>query len=270
MITPLFPAHAARTLNGTYLDLKLRTWNKENNQPLLFSNFVGSLDGRIATWDETIKDYIIPPSIANARDWRLYQELAAQSDVLITSARYYRQWALGQHQGALPVGDNAEFSDIRAWRVAQGMPPQPDIIIVSRTLELPLSPLLTLQASGRRVHIACCEASPKEAVELLKNHDFLVACCGATQVEGSALRDLVESQHYAVACMLAGAAVHSTLLQAKVLNYMFLTMRHTLVGSNQMQTISQGQWSESCSLQLHHLFHDAITEQLFACYQVIS
>jgi len=270
MITPLFPPDAARPFNGTYLALPLRTWSKKKNQLLLFSNFVSSLDGRIALWDDASHDYSIPASIANARDWRLYQELAAQSDVLITSARYYRQWTLGMHQGALPVGDDAAFADIRAWRIAQGMTIQPDIIIVSRSLELPLAPLLTLLASGRQVHIACCKSSPKDAIERLKSHGISVNYCGEQGVEGKALRDLLISQHYGVACMLAGSLVHSTLLQAKVLDYVFLTMRHTLVGGNDVQSISHGQWAESCALQLHHMFHDAITEQCFACFRVVG
>ncbi|MDQ6976199.1 MAG: dihydrofolate reductase family protein [Mariprofundaceae bacterium] len=269
MINPLYPFASPRPLKGAYLDLPLRTWQKSNKHPLLFSNFVSSLDGRIALWDDAVNDYTIPSSIANARDWRLYQELAAQADVLITSARYYRQWAAKRHQGALPVGNSSEFSDIQAWRVQQAMTAQPDIIIVTRTLTLPLEPLLSLMAAGRSVHVACCAVSPKEAIKTLKGHGIHVSCCGDAAVEGLALRALIRDQNYRVACMLAGAAVHTTLLQAKVLDYMFLTLRHSLVGGNNIQGITQGVWNTSRALQLHHLFHDTVTEQLFACFRVV-
>ena len=49
------------------------------------------LDGRIALPAAGRSSHQVPPAIANARDWRLFQELAAQADLLITSARYFRQ-----------------------------------------------------------------------------------------------------------------------------------------------------------------------------------
>lgn len=270
MITCLYPPAASQPLKGTYLSLHLRGWDRPDGGPLLFSNFVSSLDGRIALWNDDLNDYTIPASIANARDWRLYQELAAQSDVLITSARYYRQWANGRHQDVLPVGNSPDFADIHRWRKEHGLKIQPDVIIVSRTLLLPMQPLLTLISNGRSVHVVCCETSPKESIMVLQDHGINVVCCGESNVEGMALRDFIQANNYNVGCMLAGSSVHTTLLQANVLQYVFLTLRHSLVGGENFQSITRSLWSKAVHLQLKHLFYDETTEQLLGCFRVPS
>ena len=62
-------------------------------QPFIYSNFIASLDGRIALPGENRATHQLPPDIANARDSRLFQELAVQADLLINTARFFRQEA---------------------------------------------------------------------------------------------------------------------------------------------------------------------------------
>jgi len=47
----------------------------------------------------------VPDSVANPRDWRLFQELAAQADVLVMSARHLRELAAGAAQDSLRLSD---------------------------------------------------------------------------------------------------------------------------------------------------------------------
>ena len=58
---------------------------------------------------------MVPKNIVNDRDWRLYQELAAQADLIISSGRYLRDWADDRAQEILQV-DNPEFADLKTWR----------------------------------------------------------------------------------------------------------------------------------------------------------
>ena len=76
-------------LQGLYLDQIAA--RGDSNDTFIYSNFISSLDGRIALPGAGRSSHEVPPAIANSRDWRLFQELAAQADLLITSARYFRQ-----------------------------------------------------------------------------------------------------------------------------------------------------------------------------------
>lgn len=269
MITPLFPQPAAaRPLSGCYLALPVHQWQQDSGGLLLYSNYISSLDGRIAIRHHEREDYHVPGSIANPRDWRLYQELAAHADVLITSGRFYRQWAAGVHQGEQPIGSETAFDDIRQWRVHQGMPAQPDVLIVSQSLALPDAALQSMQQQRRKVLVACTEQSPGREVERLRQLGVIVQSCGVSRVDGHVLAAWLQQQGYRTGCMLAGAEVHSTLLRAGVLDYLFLTLRHQLVAQDDFHTISSGNWPHATALQLRHLFHDSHTEQLFACYRV--
>src|SRR5688572_30682912 len=76
-------------LRGLYLDERFRPPNRRR-QPFTYANFIASLDGRISLPDPRTTKRTVPTGIANARDWRLFQELAASADALITTGRYIR------------------------------------------------------------------------------------------------------------------------------------------------------------------------------------
>jgi hypothetical protein len=118
-IVELYPNAGSRhRLQGLYMD---QIAEPDGDLPFIYSNFISSLDGRIAVPGPDRNSHQVPPAIANHRDWRLFQELAAQADLLITSARYFRQSADQEAQAELPVGTSAEFDDLRAWRIQQGL-----------------------------------------------------------------------------------------------------------------------------------------------------
>ena len=80
---------------------------------------------------------MVPKDTANERDWRLFQELAAQADLIISSGRYLRDWADGRAQEILQT-DDPRFADLRQWRQDRGLSPQPDIAIISGSLNFPV------------------------------------------------------------------------------------------------------------------------------------
>src|SRR5690606_29593565 len=104
-------------------------------------------------------------AIANPRDFRLFQELAAGADVLVTSGRYVRSLAHGVSNRSFPVSARPEYADLHRWRRSRGLAPQPAVVIVTASLELP--PLERLAASGRGVYVATGRAaSPRTAARL--------------------------------------------------------------------------------------------------------
>jgi len=90
-ISRLHPnAGSALPLQGVYLAHGLRKLASAQ-RPFIYSNFIASLDGRIAVPDPDTQRLRPPPAIANPHDWRLFLELATQADAVITSGRRLRE-----------------------------------------------------------------------------------------------------------------------------------------------------------------------------------
>ncbi|MDX8409612.1 MAG: dihydrofolate reductase family protein [Mariprofundales bacterium] len=248
-------------LCGCYLGLGLQHGN--GGAPLLYANFVGSVDGRIALpGDHGVMQ--VPPAIANARDWRLYQELAAQSAVMITSARYFRQLDAGCAQALLPV----EVDELRQWRLQQGMRPQPDLIILSASLEIPLAALAPF--GDRTITVLTTADSDAMRRQRLEAAGVRVMVTDEAAVSGSAVRNLMCQRGYHSGYVIAGCGVFRTLLQDRVLDRLFLTTHHTLLGGDCFDTLLRDSLPEPVRLRLRTLYFDSEAAQQFAHYQIVT
>src|SRR5262245_29102122 len=103
----LFPGPPAPVpLHGLYLREPLRPTAHRLGRGatrFVYTNFIASLDGRISLPDPLTTKRSVPPAIANARDWRLFQELAACADSVVMSARYVRDLPRGVTAASFPV-----------------------------------------------------------------------------------------------------------------------------------------------------------------------
>jgi len=265
-ILQLYPvSQQQRALNGLYLALNLHR-RADAGDVLIYANYIASVDGRISLRDDDSGENIVPESIANKRDWRLYQELAAQADVMLTSARYFRQLARGKAQDLLPVGRAQEYADLSDWRQQQGMEPQPDVVVLSNSLNIPVAALE--KAQDRRVIICSSERADEKQLGRLESLGFAVMIAGREQVEGKALKQQLVACGYRSAYMIAGPVVHRTLINAGVLDVLFLTTYLSLLGQDDFHTILSGPMDQPARLQLQRLYLDraALSPQLFAQY----
>ncbi|MCA9973773.1 MAG: dihydrofolate reductase family protein [Anaerolineales bacterium] len=230
MIEQLWPRPGGeRPLAGTYLAHELRRRGRGGERPFVYANFVSSLDGRIAVPHLSGVGLTVPKAIANARDWRLFQELAAQADLIISTGRYLRDWADGRAQEILQV-DDPRFADLRAWRAAQGLKPQPDIAIVSASLLFPIPDVLT--ANGRRV-VVFTGADPDPArVAEIEARAGRVIVAGGARVEGAALARAMGALGYRVVYSAAGPRILHMLVAGGVLDRLYLTLAGRLLGGD--------------------------------------
>lgn len=272
-ITRLYPLPSQpAALHGLYLDHRLH--NRGNpDQPFVYSNFVTSLDGRIGIESMGQATHTVPDAIANPRDWRLYQELAAQADILITSARFFRQSTIGEAQDVLPVGGQAAFDDIRDWRSEHGLAAQPDIVILSSSLDIPIAALEPYRA--RRVLVATGEQADAQRIQILQDNGIEVLFTGSgTQVEGKQLVERLGKIGYRSLYAIAGPSVFYTLLTAGVVDRLYLTIAFQLLGGNIIDTLTSGNLlSPAQGMQLAELHHDphapAGAGQLFGMFEPV-
>jgi riboflavin biosynthesis pyrimidine reductase len=226
-----------RPLKGTYLDQQLRQYGQTRGKTFVYSNFITSLDGRIASSPPTQPGLTVPQNIANKRDWRLFQELAAQADLIISSGRYLRDWAEGRAQEILQV-DDPEFADLKAWRLAQGLSPQPDIAIVSGSLRFPVPKVLT--AGGRKVIFFTTANPDPERVKEIEAQAGQVIVAGENSVSGEKMVRQMTELGYKIIYSAAGPQVLHLLLAGGVLDRLYLTTANRILGGRHVSSLVEG------------------------------
>ncbi|HAJ37151.1 MAG TPA: pyrimidine reductase [Chloroflexi bacterium] len=266
-LTQLFPHSATVALAGLYLAHDLR--RLAGAQPFVYANFVASLDGRIAVPDMVKGGLKVPMNIANARDWRLFQELAIQADLIITTGRYLRDYAAGKAQEILRVYDDPRFTDLKAWRTAHGLTPQPDLVVISSSLDFPVPDALT--QGGRRVLIVTDGRAAAPRIRELEAQVGQVFVAGNSQVEGRRFVELMAGQGYRIIYSAAGPKIAHMLLADGVLDRLYLTQVSRVLGGAPFSSIVEGPLlARAIDLPLRTLYYDAASEgfpgQLFGCY----
>ena len=272
MITQLYPLPTdERSLKGTYLSHQLRQHSQTSGRAFVYGNFVVSLDGRIAIPHPTKEGMTVPKNTANDRDWRLFQELASQADLIISSGRYLRDWAEGRAQEILQV-DNPEFADLKAWRLAQGLSPQPDIAIISGSLNFPIPDVLT--ASNRKVVVFTTAGPDPERVREIEEKAGQVIVVGEESVQGDQMVEQMTKLGYTTVYSAAGPKVMHLLLDGGVLDRLYLTHANRLLAGQPFSSIVEGDLFETAAdMKLNTVYFDPhgveSLGQLFVSYNCV-
>ena len=242
-ILQLYPApNREIPLKGLYLRENLRTESEMLGRAFVYSNFITSLDGRIAIPHPSGEGLMVPDQVANDRDWRLFQELAVQADILITSGRYLRDYVEGRAQEILRVHEDPAFDDLREWREQQGMPPFPDLAVISGSLNFPLPDLLTW--GERSVIVVTTSSSDSERRRAMEEKVGNVIIAGDTTVEGKAFVDGLSQLGYKTVYSTSGPKVLHLLLKAGVLDRLYLSFAHRFLGGSPFSSIVEGELLE--------------------------
>src|SRR5215203_427981 len=137
-VLPLYPEPgSAQALKGLYLNHRLFEAGSAQS-PFVYANFVSSLDGRIALVDPGSGESYLPKGLGGGNDFRLFQELHAQADCLITHGGYLRALAGGKLGNVLQVNASGRSADLAQWRKDNGLSAQPAIVVASASLDFPL------------------------------------------------------------------------------------------------------------------------------------
>ena len=256
-------------LHGLYLREPLRPTGR-GAEPFVYTNFIASLDGRISLPDPQTAKRTVPRALANARDWRLFQELAACADSLVMSARYVRDLPRGVTAQSFPVSAKLEHGDLLQWRLALRLAPQPAIVIVTASLELPS--LVPLVESRRSVYVATGNAADPRKIARIEADGVRVLRVGdgARADGGRLIEALAREQHSSIA-MLGGGEVLHALVVDDVLDRLYLTLACRMLGGQSFDTLLTGPVLEAAPrFKLEALHYDAEArdgsdvDQLFA------
>lgn len=243
-------------LKGLYLSRRFGP-PQDGARSFVYTSFITSLDGRIAVPDPRTLRRIVPPEIANARDWRLFQEVAASADALVVSGQYVRRRSRPVSSRSFPLSTAPEYADLLAWRAARGLPPQPAIVIVTASLDLP--PLDALAASGRKVYVATGGAANAGAIARIEAEGVRVLRAGAgARVEGGRLVEVLAHEGHMNVAMVSGGQVLEALVVDGVLDRLYLTLACRLLGGLAFDTLFTGPALPSAArFKLAALHYDA-------------
>ena len=239
-VVQLFPVTGRRRpLEGLYLGEALSSAAVVAGAPaLVYANFVTSLDGRIAVTGAGDVSRL-PEGLTNPRDWRLFQELQAHADCLVTHGGYLRALASGTLGNVLQVGPGAGSEDIARWRAAQGMSAQPAVAVVSASLDFFLPRSLT--EHRQPVHVLTTEAAPRDRVAALRAAGCEVVVLGASPLVRC--RDAAAAlgeRGYRRLYLQTGPKMMELAVRDRMLSRLYLTIGHRLVGGDRFDTMVQG------------------------------
>jgi riboflavin biosynthesis pyrimidine reductase len=269
----LFPTPQRQlALEGLYLKEQLHQCGSEDGA-FIYANFVSSLDGRIALKGAGLEDSFMPEGMSNRNDFRLFLELQAQADCLITHGGYLRVLAREQLGNVLQVGVQAGAADLPDWRKRQGLKPQPDIVIASASLDFSLPEVLHEQ--GQSIIIATGEKADPARIRFWESEGCRVIIAGNDRlVEGDMLTQELETLGYRSIYLVAGPQMLETMIRHNRLGRLYLTQRHRLFGGKDFHSMIPGsELGKTGHLRLRSLYYDSSSEedggaQLFASYDL--
>lgn len=232
----LYPDYSENvSLRGLYLALHLNNLGPPT-EPFVYANFLSSLDGRIALEDAARNTPpFIPEHITSPSDLRLFMELHAQADCLITHGGYMR--ALGEKRlgNILQVG-NAEFAN---WRLENGLPPQPAVVIASASLNFPMHP--SLAENRQPIYIATGRNADRDLIRHWQNQGYRLLITGEDRmVQGGALIEQLRELGYRSIYLIAGPRMLDTVVRERQLDRFYLTITHQLIGGLDFRTLLTG------------------------------
>jgi len=237
-VVRLFPVPGRkRPLEGLYLDEKLPA-PVTGVPALVYANFVTSLDGRIAVSDEGGTSRL-PDGLTNPRDWRLFQELQAHADCLVSHGGYLRALAAGRLGNVLQVGVGEGGGDIVRWRAARGMTGQPAVAIVSASLAFPIPD--TLARHAQPVHVLTTTAANDDRRAALEEAGYDVVTTGTGPwVRAREAVEALADRGYRRLYLQTGPRMLGSALRDRVLARLYLTISHRLVGGGRFDTMVRG------------------------------
>lgn len=267
-LTRLFPTpSASRPLGGAYLAHDLRARGTPG-RPFVYANFVSSLDGRTSQIDRELGRLRPPAPISNDHDWRLYQELAAQADAVITSSSRLSAM-LAENRPRIECVEGIEEGDIGEWRRARGLTRRPTCIVLSKSLELPMDDLLR-KPHCDLVIMAGAGADPANAKRLTCD-GVEVRITRQRWVLGADILAMAREREFRTLYVIGGPDILYTMLDARLLDRLYMTVAHLALAGRDFDTLSRGDTlSPPFGFSLNELYLDppleGKPELLFASY----
>lgn len=264
-VNQVFPIKKQVVLEGLYLEQRLMDMAAQSGRRVVLTDFLTDRNGVVAKATQP-NHFDIPKQLKNAADWGRYQELLAQSEVMISSGSYFKRLAGKRAQDILyqfEVGQS--FENLGQWRLESSFEKRSlDVAIVSRHLDFELPEALL--NSGRRIIIFTTKAlANSEEARAWKHDNISIIGSGEASVDGGRMiATLADEMGYRVIMLVSGPPVLELLLAANCLDLIYVTEAQLEIPFDDrtaVQTILSGGRKIS-DLQDFHLSHQFIEDNV--------
>ena len=266
--TRLYPAPPVeRPIKGAYLAHDVRAL-ASLDRPFIYANFVSSLDGRTSQIDRESGRIRPPRAISSEDDWRLYRELAAQADAVVTSSSRLTAM-LAEGRDEIECVEGLAEGDVGAWRSERGLPPQPSCIVLGKTFDFPVESLL----AKRRCDLVLMMGAlaDRRLAAQLRDSGIDVRFGDHRWVLAGDVVAMARARGFRTLYLIGGPDVLYTMLDAALLDRLYLTQALVTIGGRDYDTLVRGDLlMPPPDFRLHELHLRAATDDapeiLFASY----
>ena len=249
IITQLHPDHCVHdSVSGIYLREKLHR-HRRTRSPLVYANFISSLDGRIAVFRDRVSR--MPESLINNNDLRLFFELFAQADCAITHGAYLRAREAGL------LGDVFTLcEELGRWRNRHRFPPL-KVVVCSASLDFPPPH----DIAKENLVIATGKDHDRKRAGRWRDRGYrLIVAGNHALVEADLLLKRLRKYRLRNVYLVAGPKLLESMLEKRCLDLLYLTLSHQLIGNDAFHTLIPGADTGHCRLRQKHLILDASKE----------
>jgi riboflavin biosynthesis pyrimidine reductase len=226
-------------------------------QPHVYANFLISLDGRIALREVGDEHYQLPDQLKSDEDFMLFLELYARADCIITHGGYMRALNADRLGNVLQLPESSSTQYMHDWRHQQGLKKNPDVVIISGSLNFPWHS--SLDTSGQKVHIATGGKASEESKQYWLDAGHQVNQLGEQQhVDAHCLMKFLAQQGYQSVYLVAGPDLLQDLVENDYVQSFYMTMSHQLLSGHDYKSLLSGdRLNESGRMKLKSMYMDA-------------
>ena len=226
-------------LEGLYLR-RDRLVQENASMPTVYANFLTSLDGRIALKSDSEEHFQLPAGLKSDEDFTLLLELYSHADCIITHGGYMRALAEGRLGNVLQLPKMQETEYMHVWREQHALKTNPDMVIVSGSLDFPWHE--SLDDTDQQVHIVTGgTASGENRQQWLEKGHEIHQFGDSSRVDVKKLMAFLQSQGYQSVYLMAGPDLLQDMLQHGFVTHFFITMSHQLLGGQAFKTLLNGE-----------------------------
>lgn len=217
-------------------------------------NMAMSADGKISSHRRE------PFQLGSSRDRQLMSVLRAQNDAIVIGSGTLRTDGY-----PLIVRDPA----LVKRRIARGEPPHPLNVIMSASLDLPLSKKLFHHPDTRRI-VVTLRSAPQTRIARIERVAEVVKLPGKT-VSPKRTLDLLVRRGCSRILLEGGGELNYSFLKAGLVDELYVTLAPTIIGGRTAPTVVDGRgFLRNTRLRLELLSSKRIENEVFLHYRIVQ
>jgi|TARA_Y100000389_G_scaffold182312_1_gene198817 riboflavin biosynthesis pyrimidine reductase len=248
IISKIYPKtkNSRYAVDSVYLRKRL-IFKKNHDKPMYYANFLTSLDGRIATYNNKYKQLLTPQSIKNNVDFQLFCQLQAQADCLITNTHYMKGLDIGYYGDILSTKDQK----LKKWRKENNLYSQ-KIIILSNSLNFPIS---DKTEKYKEEIIVLTTSKNKNKIKKFQSNGYKILKFSGKNISAKQLDNFIVKNKFNSIYFIAGPTIVEQFISKNLLDKLYYSTSIRMIGTTKYDTIIRGNFlKKAVNLKLSEMY----------------